>query len=296
VKGPDAICDDMNDVLRFPSGHHSGDLDDDAWEALLADCLLPDDADETARAVSEVLAILAGAPPWPGELRGEARAMTAFRDTVGKSNPSRPRHRRPSVLTSWLGAKPGVAVAAGVLVVGGFAVVAYSGSLPAAAQNFAHAVLGAPEANGQGHPGHGAAPSTTSVGTDATANAAFGLCTTYEQSQVHGSATYQALALSNLATAAGGASNIAAYCANVPRPRGTSSSNPSALPTGQPSSLPSYPSAEPSSSPSYPSGEPSSSPSSSSGEPSSQPSGPQSSHPSGPPTSLPSHPTGKPTS
>jgi hypothetical protein len=222
--------------------------------------------------------------------------MTAFRDSVGKSNPSRPRHRRPSVLTSLLGAKPGVAVAAGILVAGGFAAAAYSGSLPAAAQSFAHAVLGAPEANGHGHPGHGTAPSTTPVGTDATANAAFGLCTTYEQSQVHGSATYQALALSNLTTAAGGASNIAAYCANVPHPRGTRSSDPSALPTGQPSSLPSYPTAEPSSLPSYPSGGPSSLPSYPSGEPSSHPSGPPSSHPSGPPSSLPSHPTGKPTS
>jgi hypothetical protein len=299
VKVPDASWDDMNEVLRFPSGHHSGDPDDDAWEALLADGLLPDDADETARAVSEVLAILAGALPGPGELRGEARAMTAFRETVGKSNPSRPRHRRPSVLTPLLAAKPGVAVAAGVLVVGGFAAAAYSGSLPAVAQNFAHALLGAPEANGQGHPGHGTAPSTAPVGTDATANAAFGLCTTYEQSQLHGSATYQALALSNLATAAGGASNTAAYCANVPRPRGTSSSNPSALPTGEPSSLPSYPSGEPSSLPSYPSGEPSSLPSYPSGEPSSlpsHPSGPPSSHPSGPPSSLPSHPTGEPTS
>jgi hypothetical protein len=281
--------DDMNDVLRFPSGRHPGDPDDDAWEVLLADGLLPDDADETARAVSEVLAILAGAAPGPGELRGEARAMRAFRDTVGMSNPSCPRHRRtPSVLTSLLGARLGAAVAAGVLGVGGFAAAAYAGSLPAAAQNFAHAVLGAPAANGQGHLGHGTAPTATPVGPDATANAAFGLCTAYERAQAHGSAADAALAFSNLATAAGGAGNITAYCANVPHP---GASNPSANPTGQPSSLPSQPSGEPSSLPSYPSGEPSSLPSHPTGEPSSLPS-----HPTGQPSSLPSHPTGHPTS
>jgi hypothetical protein len=289
VKVPNASWDDMNDVLWFPSDRHSGHPDDDAWEALLADGLLPDDADETARAVSEVLAILAGAPPGPGELRGEARAMTAFRDAVGMSNPSRPRHRRrPSVLTSLLGARLGAAVAAGVLGVGGFATAAYAGSLPAVAQNFAHAVLGAPAANGQGRPGPEGAPTTTPVGPDATANAAFGLCTAYEHAQVNGSAADQALAFSDLATAAGGAGNITAYCVNVPHPGAT---NPSTNPTGQLSSLPSHPSSEPSSLPTYPSGEPSSLPTYPSGEPSSLPS-----HPSGPPTSLPTHPTGKPTS
>jgi hypothetical protein len=253
---PDASQGDMNDVLRFFSGRRSGDRDDDAWEALLADGLPPDDADEDLRVVSEVLAILATAPPGPRELSGEARAMTAFRDTVGLSKPSRPRHRwRPSVLTSSLSAKLGAAIAAGVLGAGGFAGAAFAGSLPAAAQNVAHAVLGAPAANGQGQPSNGSAPATTPVGPDATGHAAFGLCTAYEHAQAHGSAADQAVAFSNLATAAGGASNIAAYCANVPHP--------GAHPTGEPTS--------------HPTGEPTS-------------------HPTGEPTSLPSHPTGHPTS
>jgi hypothetical protein len=267
----------MNDVLRFLPGRRSGGRDDDAWEALLADGLPPDDPDENLRVVSEVLAVLVTAPPGPGELSGEVRAMTAFRDTVGVSNPSRPRHRRrPSMLTSVLGARVGAAVAAGVLGVGGFATAAYAGSLPAVAQNFAHAVLGAPAANGQGRPGL-EAPTTAPVGPGATASAVFGLCTAYEHAQVNGSATDQALAFGDLATAAGGAGNIAAYCVNVPHPGAT---NPSTNPTGQPSSLPSHPSGEPSSLPTYPSGEPSSLPS----------------HPSGPPTWLPTHPTGQPTS
>jgi hypothetical protein len=282
---PDASRGDMNDVFRFLSGRRSGGRDDDAWEALLAGGLPPDDPDEDLRVVSEVLAVLVTAPPGPGELSGEARAMTAFRDTVGMSNPSRPRHRRrPSVLTSVLGARLGAAVAAGVLGVGGFAAAAYAGSLPAVAQNFAHAVLGAPAANGQGRPGLEGAPTTTPVGPGVTANAVFGLCTAYEHAQVNGSAADQALAFSDLATAAGGAGNIAAYCVNVPHPGAT---NPSTNPTSQPSSLPTYPSGEPSSLPTYPSGEPSSLPSHPNGEPS---------HPSGPPTWLPTHPTGQPTS
>jgi hypothetical protein len=278
---PDASRGDMNEVLRFLSGRRSGGRDDDAWEALLADGLPPDDADEDLRMVSEVLAVLVTAPPGPGELSGEARAMTAFRDIVGMSNPPDPRHRwRPSMLTSSLSAKLGAAVAAGVLGAGGFAAAAFAGSLPAGAQNVAHAVLGAPAANEQSHPSNGSAPETSPVGPSATGRAAFGLCTAYEHAQAHGSAADQALAFTNLATAAGGASNIATYCANVPHPGATNSTTPSAHPTGQPTSLPTNPTGEPTSLPTHPTGEPTSLPT----------------NPTGEPTSLPTHPTGQPTS
>ena len=100
------------------------------------------------------------------------------------------------------------------------------------------------------------------VGPDATGPAAVGLCTAWAHAKAHGTGSQQATAFRNLAAAAGGAANVAAYCAAVPHP-GASSSHAS-HPTGQPTSQPT----------SHPTG-----------PPTSHPTGPPSSHPAGPPTS-----------
>jgi hypothetical protein len=108
-----------------------------------------------------------------------------------------------------------------------------------------------PHASGRAH------PSASPAGPDATGHAAYGLCTAWAHANEHGTAKQKAVAFRNLARAAGGAGNVAAYCGTVPHP-GASHSHPAGKPTSQPT-----------------------------GPPSSHPTGPPSSHPTGPPTSHP---------
>lgn len=159
------------------------------------------------------------------------------------------------MLTSLLSAKAAAAAVA-ALALGGAAGAAYAGALPAPAQQFAHHMIGAPSP-ASSH-GSGGQPTATPVGPDATGPAAFGLCTAYAHAMAHGTAAQKSVAFRNLAAAAQGQANIAAYCATVPHP--------GAPHAGQPTSPPSHAS------------------------------GPPASHPTGRPTSLPAHPTGRPTS
>ena len=87
---------------------------------------------------------------------------------------------------------------------------------------------------------------STAVGPDATGPAAFGLCTAWGHVQTEGQVAVRSVAFRNLATAAGGADKITAYCATVLRP-GTSltgkpathsSDKPATHPTGKSSSHP----------------------------------------------------------
>jgi hypothetical protein len=208
------------------------------------------------------------------ELAAEARARATFRAAVNSSDASRRRRRRtPSVLTSLLSAKLAVAIAAGTVGIGGVVAAAYTGSLPHSAQGFAHHTIGAPAASANRAHEHRTA-SAQPVGPDATREAAFGLCTAYMNAKAHGSASEHAVAFGNLATAAGGASNIEAYCAAA-APPGTS-----------PAAVPGHAAGKPTS---HPTGKPTSHPT---GKPTSHPTGKPTSHPTGKPTS---HPTGKPT-
>ncbi len=144
------------------------------------------------------------------------------------------------MLSSLLSAKAAAAAVAAGTVLGGAATAAYAGALPAPAQQFAHNTIGAPSPKASHTPG---APQATPVGPDATGPAAFGLCTAYAHAKTHGSASQQSVAFRNLAAAAGGAANIAAYCAKVPHPgsshaTGKPTSLPTAHATGKPTSLP----------------------------------------------------------
>ena len=175
------------------------------------------------------------------------------------------------MLTS-LTAKAAAAAAAAAAVLGGVAAAAYTGTLPAPAQRFAHGVIGAPSPQpshrpGTPRPSHRpgipqATPARTdAVGPDATGPAAFGLCTAYAHAKAHGTASQKAVAFRNLAAAAGGAAKIAAYCAAVPHPGSSQSSQPASAPTHPVGHASAHPTGKPSSHPTrHPTGRPSSVP------------------------------------
>jgi hypothetical protein len=253
---------------NFPwlSSQDAPEMGDASLAALLAGAEPAEGLAPELRPVADVLAALT-AGPTGDELAGEAAALAEFRSRVGVPVPvSRPRHRRHPLLTSLLSARAAAVAAVAALSAGGFATAAFAGALPAPAQQFAHHAFGAPAAHGDQPTGTHPSAAATPVGPDATGPAAFGLCTAWAHAKAHGNSSQQAVAFRSLAKAAGGASNVAAYCAAVPHP-GPSSSHPG----GPPSSHP--------------------------GGPSSHPGGPPSSHPGGPPSSHPTpHATGKPTS
>ena len=152
------------------------------------------------------------------------------------------------MISTLLGAKLGAALAAGAVSFGAVGAAAYTGVLPAGLQDLAHTTIGAPAADQSK-----TADSTkkTAVGPDATGHAAFGLCTAWTHVQANGRAADKSVAFRNLATAAGGATKIAAYCAKVPHPGATAPGKPSAHPTGKPTT---HPTGKPSS---HPTGKPS---------------------------------------
>jgi len=96
---------------------------------------------------------------------------------------------------------------------------AYTGSLPGPIQRAAHSTIGAPTGTSTTH----------GVGPDATGPAAFGLCNAW----THGGLATTSVAYRNLATAAGGADGIQAYCATIVKPGGGSTED-SGSPTSHP--------------------------------------------------------------
>jgi hypothetical protein len=256
---------------NFPwlSSQDAPEMGDASLAALLAGAEPPEGLAPGLQPVADALAALTAAPV-RDELAGEAAALAEFASRVGMPVPvSRSRRRRHPLLTPLLSARAAAAAAVAALSLGGFATAAFAGALPAPAQQFAHHTFGAPAADGQSTGTHPSA-TTTPAGPDATGSAASGLCTAWAHAKAHGTSSQQAVAFRNLAAAAGGASNVAAYCAAVPHP-GASSSH-TAHPTGPPASHPT-------------------------GPPASHPTGPPASHPAGPPSSHPTpHATGQPTS
>jgi hypothetical protein len=247
--------------LWWLSRQDAPDMGDASLAALLAGSEPAEGLAPGLQPLADALAALT-ARAASDELAGEAAALAEFHSRVGVPVPvSRSRHRRHPLLTSLLSARAAAAAAVAALGLGGFATAAFAGALPAPAQQFAHHTFGAPASDGQltgTHPGATATP----AGPDATGPAAFGLCTAWAHAKAHGTPSQQAVAFRNLAAAAGGASNVAAYCAAVPHP-------------GPPSSHTAHPT----------------------GPPASHPTGPPTPHPTGPPTSHPTpHATGQPTS
>ena len=253
---------------NFPwlSSQDAPDMEDASLAALLAGAGPAEGLAPGLEPLADAVAALT-ARPASDELAGEAAVLAEFYNRVGVPVPaSRSRHRRHRLLTPLLSARAAAAAAVAALGLGGFATAAFACALPAPAQQFAHHTFGAPAARGGQPTGTHPSATATPAGPDATGPAAFGLCTAWAHAKAHGTPSQQAVAFRNLAAAAGGASNVAAYCAAVPHP-GPSASH-TAHPTGPPTSHPT-------------------------GPPTSHPAGPPTSHPTGPPTS---HPTGPPAS
>jgi hypothetical protein len=193
-----------------------------ALDALLSGPGRPDDAPADLRPVAEVLFALQ-APPDRREVAGWGEALTEYREMAFRPElPGRKRSRRTRSIGSPLSAR--VAAAAGVAAVailGGGAAAAYTGSLPGALQKIAHEAFAAPA--GRQSPAMATSEGTgSSVEPSASDSAAYGLCNAYQHAEEHGNASQRATAFRNLVKAAGGADQVAAYCASVPHP-GTSS-------------------------------------------------------------------------
>jgi hypothetical protein len=258
--------DVSDDMPNIPGSPRAGvpELPDGALDALLAGDLVTDDAGAGLRPAAALLAALSAAPQ-DGELGGHARALAEFRRRGGVPVHARRSGRRRRRLLTSLTAKAAVAAAAATAALGGVAAAAYTSTLPAPAQRFAHSVIGAPSPSPSPQPSHRpgtpqpAPARTDAVGPDAAGPAASGLCTAYAHAKAHGTASQKAVAFRDLAAAAGGAAKIAAYCAAVPRPGSSQPSQPApAHPAGHPAS---HRTGKPSSQPApHPAGRPSSAP------------------------------------
>ena len=253
------------DMPNIPGSQRADvpELPDGALDALLTGDLVTDEACAGLQPAAALLAAL-NAAPQDGELAGHARALAEFRHRGGRPvHARRSARRRPRLLTSLLTA----AAAATAAALGGVAAAAYTGTLPAPAQQFAHSMIGAPSPSPSASPSHRpgtphATPARTdAVGPDATGPAASGLCTAYAHAKAHGRASQKAVAFRNLAAAAGGAAKIAAYCTAVPHPGSSQPSQPASAPTHPAGHPTSHPTGKPSSHPTpHPSGRPSSAP------------------------------------
>jgi hypothetical protein len=260
------------DMPNIPGSQRADvpELPDGALDALLTGDLVPDEAYAGLQPAAALLAALNAAPE-DGELAGHARALAEFRRRDGMPvHARRSVRRRSRLLTSLLTAKAAAAAAvAAVAALSGVAAAAYTGTLPAPAQQFAHGMIGAPSPQpshrpGTPQPSHRpgtpqATPARTdAVGPDATGPAAFGLCNAYAHAKAHGTASQKSVAFRNLAAAAGGAAKIAAYCATVPHPGSSQSSQSASAPTHPAGRPTSHATGKPSSKPkSHPTGRPS---------------------------------------
>ena len=114
---------------------------DAAFEALLAGKLPPEDAADGLRPLADAIAALT-MPPVPSEIVAEPGAREAYRADFARPADTLvlPRHRRPA-LASLI---PVRLAAACLVLLGLLAAAAYSGVLPAPAQQFAHDAFGAP--------------------------------------------------------------------------------------------------------------------------------------------------------
>jgi hypothetical protein len=260
MSGWDVSDADMPNIPGSPRADVP-ELPDGALEALLTGDLVTGEAWAGLQPAAALLAAL-NAAPQDDELAGHARVLAEFRRRGGMPvHARRSARRRSRLLTALLTAKAAAAAgAAAIALGGGVAAAAYTSTLPAPAQQFAHSVIGAPSPQpshrpGTPQPSHRpgtlqATPARTDAGgPDATGPAAFGLCTAYAHAKAHGTASQKAMAFRNLAAAAGSAAKVAAYCTAVPHPGRSRSSQPASTPTHPAGRPASHPTGKPSSHP-----------------------------------------------
>ena len=235
--------------LSWRARQEASGIQDADLSMLLAGGMPPADGLAPLQHVADVLGALRVAPA-SDEAVGKAAALVQFRQQVGvSSQPIRSRRRRPTLLSTLLSAKTAAAAAVAVVGLGGVATAAFADALPSAAQQLAHDTIGAPSphASSSAHagkktnPGHNGTP----VGPNVSGPAAFGLCNAYSHASHHGTATQKAVAFRNLQKAAGGAGNVASFCASVEHPGSSAAPKAgahSSHPTGAPRPHPTRPS------------------------------------------------------
>jgi hypothetical protein len=225
----DALGADMHRLLGSLEGGTSAG-DQDTLERLLDGPLDPGSVPSGYGGLARLLAA-ATAPAAPDELAGEQRALAEF-TAVMRSTPPTLSPRRTAVPRKVFTIKAAAAALVAVLSVGGIAAAA-TGHLPGQASPVADqpaATTAAADAAAQGlgkaaaaNLG-GTAPAdaadaeggASAVGPDASGAARAGLCQAWQSGQGddHGR-RMDAVAFQALATAAGGADNIAGYCKDV---------------------------------------------------------------------------------
>lgn len=215
----------------------------------------PEAATSGDTAALAALLAAASAPGRPDELRGLHQAVAAYSAVSWRTATSAPAPRpwRNRMIGKLVTIKV-AAAAVSALSLGGVAVAAYSNALPEVLQTPAHDVFGGVgvpgppststlNANRSRHnrptPQVTPTPSVTPTGSPSASPTAlpsriFGLCTAENEAIAHGTllgAPVQAY----LDQQAGGASNVAAFCAAHGQP----ATHPSATPSGRPTSGPS---------------------------------------------------------
>ena len=200
----DGLVADMHRLLGFLEVAPPV-ADPDTVERLLAGRLDPSDVPPGYGAVARLLAA-ATAPAAPEELAGEPLLLAEFK-AVARSHPPTLAPRRETMPSRLASVKVAAAVLTAVLSIGGVAAAA-TGLLPGQAEQAAER---APSTTGAGAAGRGQVGEAAAAGLDAAAKQ--GLCEAWQAGQGadHGRRT-DAAALRELAVAAGGADNVAAYC------------------------------------------------------------------------------------
>jgi hypothetical protein len=185
MTGPDAPQNEMAE-LRFRSGP-GVEPEEPLLDRILDGYPLPPDAPPVLHTLAAGLSDLAG-PAGPGALIGEKAALAAFRQVAGhgatsparaplvarRAAPQRRLDRRRRPLLAAVRVRLAALSTVAAIAVGGTA-AAYAGVLPAALQNFAHSLIGAPSrGNGPNSqlPGH--PQPTVSPGSGTSGAAGYG--------------------------------------------------------------------------------------------------------------------------
>jgi hypothetical protein len=192
-------------------GWHPGPFTADLVRDLEAD-----DADATRAGRDNVLGLAGGRAGRRGGRPGDG-PLTPTAGVLGL-------HHRMTTL----------AVGAAVLAVAGVSAAAYAGALPVTAQGLAHSAIGAPAPEARSTDdggarlrvsrspvdgtarGMAAAPPTLAAGPEIDTPAVYGLCLAFDRAAEKHDDAAMAKAFRNLARAAGGASQVQAYCAGTP--------------------------------------------------------------------------------
>lgn len=212
----------------------------------------PDEfADPAADPQLARLVRLLNAEPSEHELAGLNSAILEFRDAHAATRSPNSR-RRPSMISSLVGAKLGATIAGLAIGLTGAATVAYvSTNTPATPNVHATAAASHTPAAAATTPAtpRSAQPSATPVGPDASGPAATGLCTAWQAGVADKGKAMDSVAFRNLAEAAGGTDKIGDYCATIVapghsgdhatgQPTAHATGKPATAPTGKPEAVP----------------------------------------------------------